>query len=333
MRVGIIGAGLQARRRALALRDFPDTKLVVVSAAHQESASRLANAMGCEATVGWEAVVARPDIDVVIICTPPHLHALAITAALKGGKHVLCEKPPTRTLEEAEAVAEVARASKAILKYGFNLRYHPATQKVREWFERSLIGKPIFIRCLYGICGRPGYEREWRANPELVGGGQLMEQGIHAVDLCRWFLGELSEVMGLTETGYWPMKPLEDNAFVLFRSRAGAVAFIHSSLTQWKNLFSFQVYGDEGYAAVEGLGSSYGVERAILGKKDLLAPFREEVIEFRGEDRSWQEEWKEFLSAVAGDREPVGNSHDGVEAMRLVLAAYQSARTGCRVQL
>lgn len=333
MRVGIIGAGLQARRRAEPVCDFPGTELVVVSAGHQQSATRLAQALGCEAAVGWEDVVRRGDIDAIIICTPPHLHASIAIAAMQAGKHVLCEKPPTRTLEEAEAVAEVARTAKVTLKYGFNHRYHPAIQKVREWLDQGAIGKPIFIRCVYGIGGRPGHEKEWRANPEMVGGGQLMEQGIHAVDLCLWFLGEISEVVSLTGTSYWPIEPLEDNAFVLCRSRGGAVAFLHSSLTQWKNLFSFHLSGDEGYVAVEGLGGSYGTERAIRGKKDLVAPFCEEVTDFRGQDLSWREEWQEFVAAVADGREPEGNSRDGVEAMRVVLAAYESARTGRLVRL
>ena len=327
MRVGIIGAGLQGRRRAPVLRDFSDTEPVVISAAHLESAKRLADSVGCEAAVGWEPVVERDDVDAVLVCTPPHLHAVISIAAMRRGKHVLCEKPLARTLEEARAMLAAAQESGVALKCGFNHRHHPGIQQARQWFDNGVIGEPMFIRCHYGIGGRPGYEKEWRADPLIVAGGQLMEQGIHAVDLCRWFLGDFAQVVCLVGTYFWRTQPLEDNAFVLFRTPGGAVASIHSSLTQWKNLFTFELYGRDGYIAVEGLGSSYGTERAILARRDFTAPFAEEVVEFRGEDRSWREEWKEFAAAVGENREPLGNGQDGLEALRLVYAAYQSAAT------
>lgn len=230
-------------------------------------------------------------------------------------------------------LAEAAEAAGRVLKCGFNHRHHPGVQQARKWFEEGRIGEPVFIRARYGIGGRPGYEQEWRADPEVVSGGQLMEQGIHAVDLARWFLGKFSQVTAFVETRFWNIGPLEDNAFALYRTPVGAVASIHSSLTQWKNLFSFELYGSDGYVAVEGLGGGYGTERAIFGRRDFTAPFAEEVVEFRGEDRSWQEEWREFASAIGEGREPLGTALDGLEAMRLVFAAYESARTGRTVNL
>lgn len=333
MRVGIIGAGLQGRRRALGLRDHPGVDLSVISASRLEPAKRLADLIGCEAAKGWEPVVKRSDLDAVLVCTPPHLHAIITIAAMQHGKHVLCEKPLARTLEEAEEMMRVAQETGRVLKCGFNHRHHPGIQQARRWFDEGRIGEPIFVRCRYGIGGRPGYEREWRANPQIIGGGQLMEQGIHAVDLARWFLGEMSQVTAFSETAFWKISPLEDNAFALYRTPRGAVAFIHSSLTQWRNLFSFELYGREGYITVEGLGGSYGTERAIFGRQDFTAPFAEEVIEFRGEDRSWREEWREFAAAIQEDREPLGNAHDGVEALRLVYAAYEAANKGTTVNL
>jgi predicted dehydrogenase len=333
MRVGIVGAGLQGQRRSPVVRDFPDTELVVISAAHLESAKPLADNVGCEWAVGWEPVVQRDDIDVVLVCTPPNLHAVISIAAMRRGKHVLCEKPLARTLEEAQDMLAAARESGVTLKCGFNHRHHPGIQRARQWFDSGVIGEPTFIRCRYGIGGRPSYEKEWRADPQVVGGGQLMEQGIHAVDLCRWFLGDFTQVACLVGNYFWKTQPLEDNSFVLFRTQGGAVASIHSSLTQWKNLFSFELYGRDGYIAVEGLGGSYGTERAVLAKRDFVAPFGEEVIEFRGGDCSWLEEWKEFVAAVRERREPLGNGNDGLEALRLVYGAYNASATGNLVQL
>ncbi len=222
----------------------------------------------------------------------------------------------------------MARATGLTLKCGFNHRHHPAISRAKQLFEQGYFGDPIFGRCSYGICGRPGYEKEWRADPAVVAGGQFMEQGIHAVDLFRWFLGDFEEVTGFTATNYFPISPLEDNGFALLRGHSGVIASVHSSLTQWKNLFVFEVFGSEGYFRVEGLGGGYGTERLSIGKRDFRAPFTEEVVEYRGEDRSWLGEWKEFVEAIQDKREPLGNGADGLAALKLVQAVYQAARTG-----
>jgi len=326
MRVGLIGAKLQGQRRAPAIQNFPNTELVVVCAAHRESAQTLAKRCGCEAAVGWEPVVKRSDLDAIVVCTPPHLHAQISIEAMKNGKHVLCEKPLAKTIPEAEAMVKAAEANGVKLKCGFNHRHHPAIEKAKEILDKGGIGEPKFVRCRYGIGGRPGYEKEWRANPDIVGGGQLMEQGIHVIDLSRWFLGEFKEVAAFTANYFWRMQPLEDNAFVLLRKDDGKTAFIHSSLTQWKNMFSLEVFGSDGYVTVEGLGGSYGTERLTFGRRDFQKPFTEEVIEFRGEDRSWHEEWQEFVTCINENREPLGNGYDGLASMRLVNAAYESAQ-------
>ncbi len=333
LKVGIIGAGLQGGRRAPVLKQFPGTELLVVASAHIERAQQLADGYGCVATDRWEEIIERPDINVVIVCTPPHLHAPMSIAAMNTGKHVLCEKPLARTMEEAADMLATAKANRVILKCGFNHRHHPGINKARQWFDEGVIGELNFIRCVYGICGRPGYEKEWRADPKVVSGGQLMEQGIHAIDLFRWFLGEFSEVTGFTSTRFWNIAPLEDNAFALFRTAKGQVASLHSSLTQWKNLFLLELFGQDGYIIVEGLGGGYGTEKVTLGNKAFFEPFRDETTEFRGGDISWYEEWKEFAAAIEERREPLGNGADGLEALRLVNAVYESARSGATVKL
>jgi len=333
LRVGIIGAGLQGGRRAPVLKQFPNTELVIVASAYLNAAQKLATDAKCEATDRWQDVIERDDVNVVIVCTPPNLHAEISIAAMKRDKHVLCEKPLTRTIEEAEAMIKAARTNDVILKCGFNQRHHPGIQKAKEWSDKGMIGELDFIRCRYGICGRPGYEKEWRADPTVVSGGQLMEQGIHAIDLFRWFLGEFEEVTGFTSTRYWDIAPLEDNAFALFRTAKGQIASLHSTLTQWKNVFSFEIFGQDGYILVDGLGGSYGTEQVTIGKKTFYDPFKDETTEFRGGDRSWYEEWKEFVAAIEEKREPLGNGYDGLEALRLVNAVYESATNHCVVKL
>jgi predicted dehydrogenase len=227
----------------------------------------------------------------------------------------------------------VAQATGLTLKCGFNHRHHPAIWKAKQLFDQGQLGEPIFGRCAYGICGRPGYEKEWRADTNIVSGGQLMEQGIHAVDLFRWFLGDFKKVTGFTATKYFDISPLEDNGFALLRTDSGVIASIHSSLTQWKNLFIFEVFGSDGYIRVEGLGGGYGNEKLSIGKRDFSAPFTEEVLEYRGDDRSWLDEWKEFVTAIQEKREPLGNGVDGLEALKLVNAIYQAAQDGQTVTM
>lgn len=324
MRVGIIGAGLQGGRRARAIKESGD-ELVMIADLEFERAKNLAEAMKCQATDKWERIAANEDIEAVVICTPPHLHETMSLAALRQGKHVLCEKPLARSVEEARRMVDTAGDNGVKLKCGFNHRHHPGMVQAREWFDSGNIGEINFIRCRYGIGGRPDYEKDWRMNPEISGGGQLMDQGMHVIDLCRWFLGDFTRIYGITATSYWDIAPLEDNAFVLLHTEKGQTAQFHVSWTEWKNQFSFEIFGKDGYITVEGLGGSYGTERATLGKRAALEPFREETIEFRGEDKSWLAEWREFTAAIKDDREPLGNGDDGLEALRVVRTIYESA--------
>jgi len=329
MRIGLVGAGLQGKRRMEAIKRLGKNSMVVVADADKDAARRLAKETGCETTENWRDVVQRRDVDVVVVCTPPHLHAPISLAALTKGKHVLCEKPLGRTPEEAKRIVDAARRSGAKLKCGFNLRFHPGIRTARDWCDRGALGELDFIRCRYGIAGRPGYEKEWRAKAEIAGGGELMDQGIHAIDLFRWFLGDFSHVVGFLSTRFWKVKPLEDNVFALLRTSKGQIASLHASWTQWKNLFSLEIYGRDGYATVEGLGGSYGTEKVTLGKRPRASePFTEKVVDFRGEDVSWLAEWKEFIASIKENREPLGNGYDGWQAVKIAHEIYRSARNG-----
>jgi len=246
---------------------------------------------------------------------------------------VLCEKPLGRNPKEAKEILEAAEANRAKLKVGFNHRHHPAIKKAKQLVEEGKIGEIYFIRCRYGHGGRPGYDKEWRANKELCGGGELLDQGVHVVDLFRWFAGDFNEAYGYISTYFWDIE-VEDNAFAMFRRKNGVIASMHTSWTQWKNLFSFELFGSDGYLIIEGLGGSYGTETLKIGRrKPESGPPDEEIVEFPAPDISWQEEWKEFVSAIEEDREPLGNGYDGYEANRMIEAIYKSARTGKVVKI
>jgi len=217
-------------------------------------------------------------VDVVVVSTSTRFLPVVAQKALAAGKHVLCEKPFGRRVDEVLPAVEEAARRKLCLKVGYNHRYHPAIAKAHVLLEEGAIGDILFLRCLYGHGGRPGYEREWRVDPELSGGGQLLDQGVHALDLFRWFLGEFEEVTGTVSTAFWPIAPTEDNVFATMRAPCGAVAHLHASWTYWKNTFAFDVFGQKGYLRVSGLGGSYGLERLCWGFRKKPGDVPEEQL-------------------------------------------------------
>lgn len=333
MKVAIIGAGLQCRRRAPIIKSSRDDELVAIASKEPSHAEATARQFECEALPTWQDVMRRDDVDAVLVCTPPHVHAEISIAALQAGKHVLCEKPLSRTLDEAKAMMQAARNAKRTLKCGFNHRHHPAIWEAKRRVDHGDLGRPLFARCRYGHIGRPGYEKEWRADPAQAAGGQFMEQGTHVFDLFRWFLGEPAEVVCMTSRLYFSAQPLDENGMAILRMASGATASFHASMTNWKNLFSFEVFGEDAYVHAEGLGASYGVETLSIGKRDFTAPFQDHIIQYRGGDTSWRDEWNEFVAAIREGRAPLGDGCDGYEALRVGLAAYESEKAGRYVKL
>ena len=333
LRIGIVGVGRIGAQRAREVAHSPDTVLAAVHDADERRARRLAEEYGCDVKRSWEALVTAADVDAVVVATPNQWLAPIALRALNAHKHVLCEKPLALNAALAQALAECAARNGTRLKTGFNHRHHPALQKAHALARSGQIGRLLFIRCRYGHGGRAGYEKEWRADPGQSGGGELVDQGIHAFDLFRWFLGEFSEVYAVLARAFWPVA-VEDNAFCLLRTESGQVASLHASWTQWKNLFSFEVFGEDGYLIVEGLGGSYGRERLVVGRRPAEFGVPEETVtEYGQEDCSWAAEWREFVAAIREGRRPLGDGEDGWASLRLVEAAYESARQGGPVSL
>jgi predicted dehydrogenase len=216
----------------------------------------------------WRETLAREKPDAVIIATPNKFSAMIVTEAATHGMHVLCEKPLGRNIGESHEMVVAAEGHHVVLKTGFNHRHHPAIHKAHELAAGGAIGPVYFIRCVYGHGGRPGYEKEWRASRDVCGGGEMLDQGVHVFDLFRWFLGDFDEAYGIAPTFYWNME-VEDNAFAFFKTVSGQVAQMHTSWTQWKNRFAFEVYGEAGYLIVNGLGGSYGTETLTIGRRPI----------------------------------------------------------------
>jgi predicted dehydrogenase len=320
MRVAIVGCGLIGHKRAQALGD---AKLVATADVSLDRAKKLAATQpGCEANDDWQSTVARPDVDAVFVATTNDALAPVTLAAVEHGKHVLVEKPAARNPWELEPVIEAARRSGVTVKVGFNHRFHPAFLKARELFDGGAIGPLLYIRGRYGHGGRIGYDREWRADPAIAGGGELLDQGVHLVDLARWFAGDFSGVSGHVGTFFGNM-PVEDNGFLMLRTAAGQVAWLHASCTEWKNLFSFEIFGRDGKLQIDGLGGSYGVERLTYYRMlPQMGPPETTIWEYPGADTSWSAEFAHFAGCVRTGREPWGSLRDAHAALSVVHSLY-----------
>lgn len=328
-RTAVVGCGLIGSRRAEQTSLHSQSRLLLAIDTSHQPARAVAERFGSAWSTDWRIAVDDPRIDIIVVCTPNAFLCDIATAALQAGKHVLIEKPMGCDLDQARALADVAASSRGLLKIGFNHRYHPAIRAAYERFAEGAIGDPIAIRARYGHGGRPGYEREWRGNPELAGGGELTDQGVHIADLIHWFAGLPDRAFAFLETAVWPIAPLEDNAFGLLQYESGCVASLHTSWTQWKNLFSFEVFGKDGSLSVDGLGGSYGVERLTYAKRNPRGGAPEIIEEtFDGPDASWALEWHEFVAAIDLGTSYLGTPQDGLAAMRIIQALYASARTG-----
>ena len=315
--VAIVGCGLIGRKRAAALGG---ARLVACADVDRPRAEALAGtSAGAEAADDWRAAIDRADVGLVIVATTNDALADIARAAVEAGKHVLIEKPAGRSVAEIDELIDAARRHRRLVRVGFNHRYHPALRKARELFEAGELGDLMFVRGRYGHGGRPGYDKEWRADPVRSGGGELIDQGVHLVDLSRWFLGEFAVVDGFAHTYFWQM-PVDDNAFLVLRTARKQVAFLHVSCTEWKNLFSFEIYGTRAKLHVEGLGGSYGVERlAFYRMLPEMGPPETSTWEYPRGDQSWALEFAEFLEDIRLEREPAA----GLAAARAALAVVE----------
>lgn len=325
MNVGIVGCGLIGQKRARAL---PGGKLVATADLVAEKAKMLAQAVpGAEACPDWQKLVARSDVDVVIVATTNDALALVTLAAVDAGKHVLVEKPAARSAAELRPVIEAARRKGVRVRVGFNHRYHPAFLKARALLVEGRLGPLMFIRGRYGHGGRVGYDQEWRADPKLSGGGELIDQGVHMIDLARWFLGDFQHVEGFAHTYFWDM-PVDDNAFMLLRTAQQQAAWLHVSCTEWKNLFSFEIYGRNAKLHIEGLGGSYGVERLHYYQMlPEMGPPETTIWEYPRGDNSWSLEFAKFVEDIHLGREPAANLRDALAALEVVEKIYEVSRT------
>lgn len=321
--IGIIGCGMIGQKRAKALGS--GGHLVACADIDVVRAGNLAKASGAKIFGDWRGLLVLPEVEIVIIATLHDSLAEITLAAIEAGKHVLVEKPAARTAEELVPVMAAAEKHGVKVHVGFNHRYHRALRKAKEIVNSGDLGDLMFIRARYGHGARIGYDKEWRADPALSGGGELIDQGPHLIDLSRWFLGEFSEVQGFAHTYYWDM-PVDDNGFMILKTPQRQVAFLHASCTEWKNLFSMEIYGRAGKLDISGLGGSYGVER-ITHYKMLpeMGPPDTTAWEYPMGDDSWAVEIAEFCEDLRLNRTPSAGLKDAYASLKIVQQIYKES--------
>lgn len=321
--IGIIGCGLIGNKRAKALGT--GGQLVACADIDASRAESLARGAGAKVFRDWRELVWLPKVDIVVVSTLHDSLAAITLAAVEAGKHVLVEKPAARSATELEPVMAAAKQRGVKVHVGFNHRYHRALRKAKEIVDAGELGELMFIRARYGHGARIGYDKEWRADPALSGGGELIDQGPHLIDLSRWFLGDFTEVQGFAHTYYWDM-PVDDNGFMTLKTAKKQVAFLHASCTEWKNLFSMEIYGKGGKLDISGLGGSYGVERLTHYKMlPEMGPPETTAWEYPMGDDSWAVEMAEFYEDIRLDRTPAAGLQDAFEALKVIQTIYRES--------
>lgn len=318
MRLGIVGCGLIGDKRLTAARGH---QVVICADVVRERAERLAARAGARATTRWQEAV-DADVEAVLVATAHDSQAEIARAAIVAGKHVLIEKPAGRSAAELAPVAEAAQTHRRTARVGFNHRFHPAIAKAHGMARAGDVGPLYYVRARYGHGGRPGYEKEWRCDPAISGGGELIDQGSHLLDLSRWFLGDLTLEYAAAPTYFWPAK-VDDNCFLALRADGGRMAWLHASWTEWKNLFHFEITGRDGKLTVEGLGGSYGVERLTFHRMlPGLGPPETTIWEFPFPDRSWELEFESFTAAIGNPAQPNATIDDALANLRIIDQIY-----------
>jgi predicted dehydrogenase len=323
VRFAIVGCGLIGQKRFSAL---PHGSLTATCDLIPQRATDLARQAGpgCLATTSLEQALNTGPDAVIISTLNSELFPVAL-ACLRAGKHILVEKPVATSVAQLDELSTVASTQGLLVRAGYNHRYHAAFQEAHRLCQSQVLGPLMFIRGRYGHGGRLGYEREWRADPKLSGGGELMDQGVHLIDLAGWFLGPWTHIDGHAATYFWDM-PVDDNAFLQLRNSEGSMAWLHASCTEWKNLFSFEIYGKHAKLHIEGLGGSYGVERLYVYRMlPEMGPPETIIHEFPRSDQSWAVETLAFVDDIRLHRTPVPGLAEARAALTVVESIYRKS--------
>ncbi|MBU0497849.1 MAG: Gfo/Idh/MocA family oxidoreductase [Candidatus Thermoplasmatota archaeon] len=329
IKIGIIGYGKMGKIRKKEIEKNPQLSLVGICDQNINS-NKLSDIKYYQNYLE----LLNDKIDAVFVCTPNKFTPDIVIAALKKNKHVFCEKPPGRTLEDVYRIAKVKEKHKnLILKFGFNHRYHDNIIEAKSIIDSGRYGNILWIRGIYGKSGGSDFKDIWRSKREIAGGGILLDQGIHMIDLFRLFCGDFQEVKSIVTNNPWKLD-VENDAFALLRNNQGQIALLHSSSTQWKHTFSLEISLEKGYINLYGILSStrsYGQgERLVTAKRQFENETPSvgnppESVTYYNDDKSWELEINEFATCIIENKVvQVGTLQDAIMAMELVDKIYKA---------
>ena len=335
MRIGVVGAGVIGQLRSQSIREHPATKLAAV---FDPSATAAATAVADSGAPALTTLASFLDVDMdaVVVSSPVHVHDEACLGAFALGRHVLCEKPLSNTVESCQRIVDAAKQADRVLAVGFNLRYYPAIKFVKDTIDSGRIGKLDHLRIFGGHEGIPKFRSEWEYKAPQSGGGAMMDIGVHMSDLARYLLGEITEVYGIMSESVWKVDGSEDNAIAIYRNPAGVYASYHATWTEWKGYqFYIEAYGDlgmvrGGYAPMQNLLITQDRPGGPRTTKRLRYP---EII-VREKLKTWHStallsfagELGDFLAMTEG--RPSGPLADGYAGLRSVEVAAAVRRSG-----
>lgn len=313
------------RRRARTILDHPDAALVMMVDSIAESAASAGAEMGVQHGTEYREVVARTDVDCVVVSVPNKLHPRIVAECLESGKHVFCEKPLARNVAEAKVMVDAAQRSGRTLKTGSNLRFFPNVLKARALLDEGAIGDLMFLRTWIGHGGWT--EGGWFSDVEQSGGGTFLDNGCHILDISRWVLGEVRSCVGMVSTNALPIAPMEDNGFGIFEMDGGRTATVQASWTEWAGYMYMEIYGREGFVRIDNRGRS---SLTVLGNRR-----GEETLFDYSDDpsNSYVLEMDDYVRTIRAGGQPYPSGLDGMRAVEMAWGVYESAKTGQRVKL
>ena len=331
LRVGIAGFGIVGKRRNEILQKLDGVEVIAVC---DKDPSQLIGLDSKITHYNDHLNLFKENLDILFVCLTNNIAADVTKDALQHGLHVFCEKPPGMNMGDIESVIEVEKLSPSLkLMYGFNHRYHESVSQALEVINSNSLGKIINMRGVYGKSQLVTFNQPvWRTNRAIAGGGVLLDQGIHMVDLMRLFGGDFNDVHSFISNNHWNYN-VEDNAYALMKTDEGIIGMLHSSATQWRHRFHLDINLEKGSIILGGILSgtkSYGAETLtiVLADPDNDGGDPKETITRYNSDPSWADEIAYFIKCIQDDS-PIksSSSEDAYKTMQLVYRIYYADKS------
>jgi len=321
LKFAFIGCGLIGNKRA---NTISKNSIIGCYDTDKKKSQLFARKFFCKSYKNFNQLI--KDTDIVIICTPHKYLDKFTLISIKFGKHVFVEKPGAISLKSLKKLINNTRYADNKLKVqvGYNHRFHPSIIQAIKMVKKKTLGDIMYVRSRYGHGGRKNYEKEWRMKKSISGGGELIDQGSHIIDLSRIILGNFTKINSSLRSFFWKSK-VEDNAFLTLKTKNNKIAFLHASCTEWKNKFSFEIFGKKGKLEIKGLGGSYGKEKLIFYKmsKSLGKP-KIKIWNFSSKiDLSWNSELSEFVKCIKFNKKVSCSLIDAYENMKIINKCYK----------